>query len=248
MKELDLALAFQIEGNPKLHGSGLFRSVHLSPPLPTTRKHIHNNRLHQSYLLLPYLSEMGNDGGSIPKRRELVKEAARLQTASEVKESKQEQQEHRWKTCILSQQPLKPPIVSDWLGNLYNKYAILEYLLPSDEPIVEASKADKEKILDGRVKSLKDVVEVKFHEDEEDSREDKNSTTGRWLCPVSNKVLGPSVKAVYLVPCGHAFSETAIKEVATENCLQVMLTQDTTTFVIQSNILFSATKPIRQTT
>ena len=164
---------------------------------------------------------MGNDGGSIPKRRELVKEAARLQTASEVKESKQEQQEHRWKTCILSQQPLKPPIVSDWLGNLYNKDAILEFLLPSDDSSVESSKADKEKILESRVKSLKDVVEVKFHQSEENPKEDSSSAASTWLCPVSNKALGPSVKAVYLVPCGHAFSETAIREVSSDTCLQV---------------------------
>ena len=161
---------------------------------------------------------MGNDGGSIPKRRELVKEAARLQTASEAKESQQENQEHRWKTCILSQQPLKPPIVSDYLGNLYNKDAILEYLLPSEDPTIEAAKADKDKILDGRVTSLRDVAEVKFQEERESKDQ---AATSRWLCPVSSKVLGPSVKAVYLVPCGHAFSEAAIKEVSSETCLQV---------------------------
>ena len=42
----------------------------------------------------------------------------------------------------------------------------------------------------------------------------------RWICPITSKELGPAVKAVYLVPCGHAFSHEAIKEMKTEHCLQ----------------------------
>ena len=40
------------------------------------------------------------------------------------------------------------------------------------------------------------------------------------MCPVTSKELGPAVKAVYLVPCGHAFSQEAIKEMKSEQCLQ----------------------------
>jgi hypothetical protein len=174
---------------------------------------------------------MGNDGGryeictlqylfangsSIPKRRELVKEAARSQTVSQVKESQQEQQEYHWTTCPISHRPLKPPVVSDYGGNLYNKDAILEYLLPSDDPADVALKADKAKILNGRVKSLKDVVEVKFEvEESQDGRK-----TQKWICPITNKALGYGVKAVYIVPCGHTFSEVALREIAETKCLQ----------------------------
>jgi hypothetical protein len=62
------------------------------------------------------------------------------------------------------------------------------------------------------VRSLRDVVEVKFEPDPDDS--------SRWICPISNKPLGPGSKAVYLVPCGHAFSTAAIKEVSEGKCLQ----------------------------
>jgi hypothetical protein len=32
-------------------------------------------------------------------------------------------------SCYLSNMPLEQPIVCDYLGNLYNKHAVLEYLL-----------------------------------------------------------------------------------------------------------------------
>ena len=153
---------------------------------------------------------MGNDGGSIPTRRELVKEAARNPTSSELKETLKEAQAHRWSTCSVSHKPLRAPVVSDSAGVLYNKDAIIQYLLPG-----EATSIDKEeyaKILQGRVKSLKDVVEVLFENDKDHA--------GRWICPVTSKELGPAVKAVYLVPCGHAFSQEAIKEMKSEQCVQ----------------------------
>lgn len=104
-------------------------------------------------------------------------------------------------------------MVSDCAGLLYNKDAILQFLLPP-----EATTIDKEeyaKILQGRIKSLKDVVEVLFETDAE-----CKGPGERWICPVTAKELGPAVKAVHLVPCGHAFSHEAIKEVKSEQCVQ----------------------------
>ena len=75
------------------------------------------------------LLAMGNDGGSIPTRRELVKEAARNPSAAQVKESQHEQQEYQWTTDPISRQPLVQPVVSDSSGKLYNKATILEYLV-----------------------------------------------------------------------------------------------------------------------
>lgn len=159
---------------------------------------------------------------SIPTRRELVKEAARNRTAAEVKESQQEQLEYNWTTCPLSHRPLAQPVVSDHLGKLYNKDTVLRFLLPSEDDV---SKADQEEYLGERIRSLKDVVEVKFEVDKDDGRVfDGGDTTHRqerWVCPVTRKELGPNVRSVYLSPCGHAFSESAIKEVSEEICLQV---------------------------
>ncbi|KAJ9659908.1 Replication termination factor 2 [Coniosporium apollinis] len=153
---------------------------------------------------------MGNDGGSIPTRRELVKEAARQPSATELKETRHEQREYHWSTDPLSQKPLRAPVVSDCNGKLYNKDAIIEFLLPADGEDAVREKAEKEKVLLGAVKSLKDVVEVKFQVDE----------GGKWICPITNKTLGPGVKAVYIVPCGHAFADSVVKEIEERKCLQ----------------------------
>ncbi|KAH0542822.1 hypothetical protein FGG08_002776 [Glutinoglossum americanum] len=166
---------------------------------------------------------MGNDGGSIPTRRELVKEAARNPTTTELKETQNNQQEYYWTTCPLSQRPLATPIVSDSSGKLYNKDAVLEYLLPADDGTPGRIKSDNEEVLEGRVKSIRDVVEVKFEVVGEVSSVRKGGNMQKeekWVCPIARKELGPGVKAVYLVPCGHAFSEIALKEVLAESCLQ----------------------------
>lgn len=189
---------------------------------------------------------MGNDGGrygqpisikltrvtlltprSIPKRRELVKEAARNPTASELKETLQEQQGHLWSTDPLSQRPLSKPIVSDSLGRLFNKDSIIEFLLPSEDKTA-AKQAEQEALLRGTVKSLKDVVEVKFEVDEAATeaargRGGPGLRTEVWVCPITREELGPGTKSVYLVPCGHAFSASAVKEVSGKLCLQVCL-------------------------
>jgi len=161
---------------------------------------------------------MGNDGGSIPTRRELVKEGARDLTTTQVKEIQTEQQEHYWSTCALSHEPLSLPVVSDALGTLYNKDAVLDRLLAAGQDDKAGLEARGEAFKD-RLRSLRDVVEVKFQID--DFAKEGGTASKRWVCPVTGKALEPGVKAVYLVPCGHAFAKSAIKEMAGENCLQV---------------------------
>ncbi|KAF5862147.1 hypothetical protein ETB97_012132 [Aspergillus alliaceus] len=165
---------------------------------------------------------MGNDGGSIPTRRELVREAARAPSTAQVKEVQRELQEHYWTTCPLSHKPLARPIVADCAGNMYNKDAILKFLLPGEEIEGISSKADCEEILCGRVKSIRDVVELKFEIDTELSQHPsaKHEKREGWICPVTAKQLGPNVKAVYLVPCGHVFSEEAVRQLKGDKCLQ----------------------------
>jgi hypothetical protein len=98
----------------------------------------------------------------------------------------------------------------------------LKYLLPSEEIEGISSKADCEEILCGRVKGLRDVVELKFEIDTEQGQHPsaKHDKREGWICPVTAKQLGPNVKAVYLVPCGHVFSEEAIRQLKDDKCLQ----------------------------
>ncbi|RMZ80158.1 hypothetical protein DV737_g3057, partial [Chaetothyriales sp. CBS 132003] len=156
---------------------------------------------------------MGNDGGSIPTRRELVKEAARNPTATALKEKLREHLAHRWSQCPVSHTALAKPVVSDYAGDLYNKDAIIQFLLP--DQVSPIDKAEYGKFIQGRITSLKDVVEVIF-----ETEHDSVAKTDRWICPITSKVLGPAVKAVYIVPCGHAFSHEAIKEMQAEQCSQ----------------------------
>ncbi|CEO58677.1 hypothetical protein PMG11_03384 [Penicillium brasilianum] len=170
---------------------------------------------------------MGNDGGSIPTRRELVREAARAPTTAQIKEAQREQQEHSWTTCPLSHKALARPVVSDSVGNLYNKDAVLQFLLPGDDGEGISSKSDCEEVLCGRVKGLRDVVELHFEIDTELSEHPSDRANAHrhlrregWICPITAKPLGPSVKSVYLVPCGHVFAEEAIRQLKGDKCLQ----------------------------
>ena len=160
--------------------------------------------------------DMGNDGGSIPTRRELVKQGAKDLTTTQVKEIQSEQQEHFWATCALSHEPLAQPVVSDGLGSLYNKAAVLDHLLANAkanmdlDTLIKQGEGPKD-----RIRNLRDVVEVKF-----ESEELESTGSARWICPITSKPLGPGTKAVYLVPCGHAFAESVTKEMQGDSCLQ----------------------------
>ena len=150
-----------------------------------------------------------------------MRQAAQQQTASEAKESKQEQLEHRWSTCLISHEPLTAPVVSDYTGFLYNKSAVLEYLLPSDDPDAEQFKADQKKLLEGRITTLRDIVELHFETDSQgDAKDEERRVRSKWICPVSNKEFGPAVKASYIVPCGHVFADVALKAVSDTKCPQ----------------------------
>ncbi|KAI1654960.1 DUF602-domain-containing protein [Daldinia decipiens] len=151
---------------------------------------------------------MGNDGGSIPKRRELVREAARLPTASELKATALESLTHAWTMCPLSDVPLDfSNTVSDWRGRLYNYESVLQCLMPSssETPVSETQESEFSRT---GIKSLKDVVKLKITT--------KKDEKGREFaaCPVSMKELGAATKSVYIVPCGHLFAEVTMKEIS----------------------------------
>ncbi|KAK1754292.1 Rtf2 RING-finger-domain-containing protein [Echria macrotheca] len=164
---------------------------------------------------------MGNDGGSIPKRRELVKSAARAPTVSELKATALESLSHAWTYDPLTSQRFDMEnVVSDWKGRLYNYESILNGLMPSDDaadtPPLATSNGESPALsfASTGIKSLRDVVKLKF------KRYAPPGTKGKeiWACPVTLKELGPSTKAVYLVPCGHVFAEAAIKQIQEEPC------------------------------
>ncbi|KAJ7417124.1 protein RTF2 [Willisornis vidua] len=123
---------------------------------------------------------MGCDGGTIPKRHELVKGPRKVEKVDKVAELVA-----RWFYCALSQEKLRRPIVACELGRLYNKDAIIEFLLdksPDKTPMESAS----------HIKSIKNVTELNLVDnpawsgDKESIKGDKydDLQSARFICPV----------------------------------------------------------------
>ncbi|XP_043944924.1 replication termination factor 2 [Protopterus annectens] len=157
---------------------------------------------------------MGCDGGTIPKRHELVKGPKKVE-----KVDKNAELIARWYYCTLSQEKLRKPVVACELGRLYNKDAVIEYLLDksSDKPIVEAA---------SHIRSIKDVKELNLS-DNPAWKGDKGDTKGdryddlhytRFICPVVGVEMNGRHKFCFLYSCGCVFSERALKEVKTDTC------------------------------
>ncbi|ORX53328.1 DUF602-domain-containing protein [Piromyces finnis] len=161
---------------------------------------------------------MGCDGGTIPKRDELVKTKKKDKQVD-----KTEQLIANWYYCALSKTPLKEPIVSCKLGKLYNKDAIIKYLLNKKEF------GDGDKICK-HITSIKEVTTLKLTPNPAYTANNKHSsiissTVGndvlipQFVCPITMKEMSGKYKFVYL-PCGCVFSEQALKEVPSTVCLQ----------------------------
>ncbi|XP_072095158.1 replication termination factor 2 [Mobula birostris] len=157
---------------------------------------------------------MGCDGGTIPKRHELVKGPKKVEQAD-----KNASLVARWNYCAISQTPLRKPIVACELGRLYNKDALIEYLLDKspDKCIIETAK---------HIKSLKDVKELNLTNNPA-WKGDKANTKGdkfedlhcaAFICPVVGLEMNGRQKFCYLRACGCVFSDRAMKEIKTQVC------------------------------
>lgn len=173
---------------------------------------------------------MGNDGGSIPTRRELVKNAARLPTVSELKATAHEALVHSWQTDPVSGELLDlENVVADWRGRLYNYETILQGLTATktdDDESKDDTTAELDEVTNGRdvsfaetgIHSIRDIVRLQGTPYKSPSTSTTASTTStqKWQCPVTLKALGPLGKSVYVVPCGHVFSDAATITITTD--------------------------------
>ncbi|XP_060724222.1 replication termination factor 2 isoform X2 [Tachysurus vachellii] len=157
---------------------------------------------------------MGCDGGTIPKRHELVKGPKKVE-----KVDKNAELAAKWKYCSLSQEKLRRPIVSCELGRLYNKDAIIEYLLDKS-----AERPNTEVV--AHIRSIKDVKELNLTDNPAWEGERRNAKgdcyedmhCGMFICPVVGLEMNGKHRFCYLHTCGCVFSERALKEVKTEIC------------------------------
>ncbi|XP_016333045.1 protein RTF2 homolog [Sinocyclocheilus anshuiensis] len=157
---------------------------------------------------------MGCDGGTIPKRHELVKGPKKVE-----KVDKNAELAAKWKYCALSQEKLKRPIVACELGRLYNKDAIIEYLLDKS-----AERPNSEVV--AHIRNIKDVKELNLtdnpawegerHNIKGDCYEDMHCSM--FICPVVGLEMNGKHKFLFLQTCGCVFSERALREIKTEIC------------------------------
>lgn len=154
---------------------------------------------------------MGCDGGTIPKRDELV----RLKKKPEQKDRVAELS-FRWQHCAISHEPLRKPIVACGLGRLYNKDTVIERLL---------DKTNKPESI-SHIKRLKDVKDIiltenpayKAEDEKGDSRVDRQAAP--YICPISGLEMSGKFKFCFLWNCGCVLSERAIKQFQEKSCLK----------------------------
>ncbi|XP_006018250.1 protein RTF2 homolog [Alligator sinensis] len=156
---------------------------------------------------------MGCDGGTIPKRHELVKGPRKVE-----KVDKNAELVARWYYCALSQEKLTRPIVACELGRLYNKEAVIEFLLDkSSDKVVEAA---------SHIRSIKNVTELNLT-DNPAWNGDKGNTKGDkyndiqcacFICPVVGLEMNGKHRFCVLRNCGCVFSERALKEIKADVC------------------------------
>ncbi|KAK3556897.1 hypothetical protein QTP70_022397 [Hemibagrus guttatus] len=157
---------------------------------------------------------MGCDGGTIPKRHELVKGPKKVE-----KVDKNAELAAKWKYCSLSQEKLRRPIVACELGRLYNKDAVIEYLLDKS-----AERPNTDVV--AHIRSIKDVKELNLTDNPAWEGERRNAKgdcyedmhCAMFICPVVGLEMNGKHKFSYLHTCGCVFSERALKEVKTEIC------------------------------
>ncbi|KAL7414535.1 Rtf2 RING-finger-domain-containing protein, partial [Mrakia frigida] len=152
------------------------------------------------------------DGGSIPDRKDLVKNKPRT-----VPTDSHNLKVAQYTLCALSKRPLVAPIVLDQIGKLYNKVAILEFLLD------RSSYGDGEQIC-GYIRSMKDTTTLTLTPNPNLASSDASSSTNNtntdtsslpslFICPLSLKEMNGSLPFVALRPCGCVFALAALKAI-----------------------------------
>ena len=148
---------------------------------------------------------MGCDGGTIPKRDELVRQKKK----PEVKD-KNAANMAKWRHCALKHDPLKRPVVVDSYGLLYNKDAILEYLL--DRMQFEHGPSYIKKLKD--VKELQLMENPSFKPNHNDlGTEYLDVYSSPFICPLTGLEMNGKYKFCAIWTCGCVLSDRALRSI-----------------------------------
>jgi len=144
---------------------------------------------------------MGGDGGTISNRRDCIVTTKR----QVVVEDPQAQALAKFMNCTLTALPLVAPVVTDKLGRLYNKEALLkEHFLA--HPSLRQPK-------NSHIESMADLIQLKMTPD--DDPKDRCF----FKCPVTGLKATGAHRFVVIRKCGCVLSEKAVKEIESPVCL-----------------------------
>jgi Rtf2 RING-finger len=155
---------------------------------------------------------MGNDGGTIVKRLDIVK---LRNDGSDAKVDPAILAKVRATTCSLSHQPLRIPIVADRIGNLYNKDSILKYLISKSDSQGESDVGKKADRIAGHIRGLKDVQTLKPTENSACKNSTKKSEQDEdkpapFICPLNQREMNGRHRFIYIRQCGCMMSSSGL--------------------------------------
>lgn len=161
---------------------------------------------------------MGADGGSINKSTILKLHVERTSNDYKAKDDNllEFTLNSKWEFCKTSNLPLRLPIVSDYLGNLYNKESVLEWLLCKDK----GSKYDDKLIKDiSHIKKIHDVIELNNLVEVEGENSKKTRKTFKIKCKYGGDIFGDKLRAsfIYCVKCGGVLPRDTLKLISNQN-------------------------------
>ncbi|XP_033737488.1 replication termination factor 2-like isoform X1 [Pecten maximus] len=155
---------------------------------------------------------MGCDGGTIPRRDELVRVKKKAEQKDKVAEL-----DAKWKRCAITQEPLRQPIMACELGKLYNKECVLELLL--DRTKFECASSFS------HLRGFKDLKELNLTENPayEKPKNEKgdgyiDTNIAPYICPVVGIEMNGKHRFSVLWKCGCVLSDRANKEVKGQIC------------------------------
>lgn len=149
---------------------------------------------------------MGNDGGSIARRDDLV----RTRAQAPVSQDRDELRHSVWTLCRVSRHRLQAPVMVDRLGQLYNKEGLIEYLLRrSKHTATEAENSAAR-----HIRGLKDVRPVTLTPNPVRESERGEALYYPYACPLTQRPMNGKHKFVALWTCGCVLSEVGLRETA----------------------------------
>jgi hypothetical protein len=154
---------------------------------------------------------MGGDGGTITSKRKFLRTVGKAGDAGVEKggaatEDPSEIIVHRLGRCAMSTELLVEPVVACRLGRLYNKTAVLQFLLRSKE--------DRKKLHGGsfhHIRKLKDTKELRLTKKPGD--DGTLPAPFCWKCPVTGVEMNGKIPFCVSWASGDVYSKSAVQKV-----------------------------------